>query len=295
MTSKAPSPRSRPSSVTGMRASATGPTWPSMDAKCVICCEATEGLVATYDRDPRQPPVRDPRARRRRRARRGDARRARPRHRAAAGRPHRRRAPGRRAAPGGRPHDRRVLRLDRACARWSAAAREVVAGGGRMAVAVLEDSAVARLFALAGAHELMPVHHGLEPPWRRSHRAALSTSAVLLALGAAVMHAAWTLLLARAPDTEAATAAALAIAVRGVRAVRGAELGRRGEARAVPRALGGLRARLLRDARARAALGRGRARLPALARGRAGAGAGWSASSRSAPHVGAAAGGRASA
>jgi drug/metabolite transporter (DMT)-like permease len=41
----------------------------------------------------------------------------------------------------------------------------------------------------------------------------VSTAAVLLALGAAVMHAAWTLLLARAPDTDAATAAALAIAV----------------------------------------------------------------------------------
>ena len=41
--------------------------------------------------------------------------------------------------------------------------REVVAGGGRMALAVLEDSAVARMFALAGAHELMPVYDGLEP------------------------------------------------------------------------------------------------------------------------------------
>ncbi len=41
--------------------------------------------------------------------------------------------------------------------------REVVAGGGRMAVAVLEDSAVARMFALAGAHELMPVYDRLEP------------------------------------------------------------------------------------------------------------------------------------
>jgi anti-anti-sigma factor len=41
--------------------------------------------------------------------------------------------------------------------------REVVAGGGRMALAVLEESAVARMFALAGAHELMPVYDGLEP------------------------------------------------------------------------------------------------------------------------------------
>ena len=41
--------------------------------------------------------------------------------------------------------------------------REMVAGGGRMALAVLEGSAVARMFALAGAHELMPVYDGLEP------------------------------------------------------------------------------------------------------------------------------------
>ena len=40
---------------------------------------------------------------------------------------------------------------------------EVVADGGRMALAVLQGSAVARLFALAGAHELMPVYDGLEP------------------------------------------------------------------------------------------------------------------------------------
>jgi anti-anti-sigma factor len=40
---------------------------------------------------------------------------------------------------------------------------EVVAGGGRMALAVLQESAVARMFALAGAHELMPVYDGLEP------------------------------------------------------------------------------------------------------------------------------------
>src|SRR3954452_13120477 len=41
--------------------------------------------------------------------------------------------------------------------------QEVVAGGGRMAVAVLEDSAVGRMFALAGAPELLPVYDGLEP------------------------------------------------------------------------------------------------------------------------------------
>lgn len=36
--------------------------------------------------------------------------------------------------------------------------REVVAGGGRMAVAAAEDSAVGRTFALAGAHEVLPVY-----------------------------------------------------------------------------------------------------------------------------------------
>jgi drug/metabolite transporter (DMT)-like permease len=41
----------------------------------------------------------------------------------------------------------------------------------------------------------------------------LAGSAVALALAAAVLHAVWNLLLARAPDTDAATAAALAIGV----------------------------------------------------------------------------------
>jgi anti-sigma B factor antagonist len=36
--------------------------------------------------------------------------------------------------------------------------QEVVAGGGRMVVAAAEDSAVGRMFALAGAHELLPVY-----------------------------------------------------------------------------------------------------------------------------------------
>ena len=36
--------------------------------------------------------------------------------------------------------------------------QEVVAGGGRLAIAAQEDSAVGRLFALAGAHELLPVY-----------------------------------------------------------------------------------------------------------------------------------------
>ena len=36
--------------------------------------------------------------------------------------------------------------------------RELAARGGRMAVAALEDSAVGRMFALAGAHELLPVY-----------------------------------------------------------------------------------------------------------------------------------------
>ena len=41
----------------------------------------------------------------------------------------------------------------------------------------------------------------------------MAGSAVALALAAAVLHAVWNLLLARAPDTDAATAAALAIGV----------------------------------------------------------------------------------
>jgi drug/metabolite transporter (DMT)-like permease len=41
----------------------------------------------------------------------------------------------------------------------------------------------------------------------------VAAGAVALALGAAVLHAVWNLLLARAPDTDAATAVALAIAV----------------------------------------------------------------------------------
>jgi anti-sigma B factor antagonist len=40
--------------------------------------------------------------------------------------------------------------------------REVVAHGGRMAVAVRDDSAVGRMFTLAGAHELMPVYESAE-------------------------------------------------------------------------------------------------------------------------------------
>ena len=40
--------------------------------------------------------------------------------------------------------------------------REVTASGGRFAVAVLEGSAVGRLFSLAGAHELMPVYDSFD-------------------------------------------------------------------------------------------------------------------------------------
>jgi anti-sigma B factor antagonist len=36
--------------------------------------------------------------------------------------------------------------------------REIAAQGGRMGVAALEDSAVGRLFALAGAHELLRIY-----------------------------------------------------------------------------------------------------------------------------------------
>jgi hypothetical protein len=46
----------------------------------------------------------------------------------------------------------------------------------------------------------------------------LPASAVALALAAAVMHAAWTLLLARAEDPEAATAVGLSAAVTGPQA-----------------------------------------------------------------------------
>src|SRR5215218_1028765 len=44
MTSNAPSPRSSPSSVTGMRSSSTGAIVPSREARFVIGAEATEGL-----------------------------------------------------------------------------------------------------------------------------------------------------------------------------------------------------------------------------------------------------------
>jgi drug/metabolite transporter (DMT)-like permease len=88
---------------------------------------------------------------------------------------------------------------------------EVVAGGGRMALAVLEEQ---RGRPHVRARGRPRADAGLRRPRARPGRArSLSTAAVLLALGAAVMHAAWTLLLARAPDTDAATAAALAIAV----------------------------------------------------------------------------------
>jgi anti-sigma B factor antagonist len=40
--------------------------------------------------------------------------------------------------------------------------REVVAHGGRMAVAVQEDGAVGRMFTLAGAHELLPVYESVD-------------------------------------------------------------------------------------------------------------------------------------
>ena len=41
--------------------------------------------------------------------------------------------------------------------------QEIMATGGRLGVAVLPESAVARMFALAGAEELLPVFEGLEP------------------------------------------------------------------------------------------------------------------------------------
>ena len=39
---------------------------------------------------------------------------------------------------------------------------EVSAGGGRMVVAAAEESAVGRMFALAGAHEVLPVYEDTE-------------------------------------------------------------------------------------------------------------------------------------
>jgi anti-anti-sigma factor len=41
--------------------------------------------------------------------------------------------------------------------------QEIVAHGGRMAVAVRDESAVGRTFTLAGAHEMLPVYDGVEP------------------------------------------------------------------------------------------------------------------------------------
>ena len=39
---------------------------------------------------------------------------------------------------------------------------EIRAQGGRMAIAALADSAVGRLFGLAGAHELLEIHEGCD-------------------------------------------------------------------------------------------------------------------------------------
>jgi anti-sigma B factor antagonist len=41
--------------------------------------------------------------------------------------------------------------------------QEIVASGGRFAVAVLGESAVGRMFTLAGAAEMLPVYEGFEP------------------------------------------------------------------------------------------------------------------------------------
>jgi len=41
--------------------------------------------------------------------------------------------------------------------------QEIVAGGGRMAVAARVDSAVGRMFSIAGAHEMLAVHEDYEP------------------------------------------------------------------------------------------------------------------------------------
>ena len=77
---------------------------------------------------------------------------------------------------------------------------------------------------------------------------ALGAAAVALALGAAVLHAVWNLLLAGADDTDAATALALADRRAAVRRPRRArDLGRRRGGVAVHRGVGGVRARLRRS------------------------------------------------
>ena len=83
---------------------------------------------------------------------------------------------------------------------------------------------------------------------------------------AAVLHAVWNLLLARAPDTDAATAAALAIGVGALRGPGAAAVGRRRLRLAVHRRLGGVRARLRDHAGGGAAARRPQRRLPAGAR-----------------------------
>lgn len=40
--------------------------------------------------------------------------------------------------------------------------QEIVASGGRMAVAIRSDSAVGRMFSVAGAHELLPVYESVD-------------------------------------------------------------------------------------------------------------------------------------
>src|SRR5438034_8843753 len=51
------------------------------------------------------------------------------------------------------------------------------------------------------------------PPRRRNRTRSVANSALLLALGAAFVHAFWNVLLARARDPEAATAVAVVVAV----------------------------------------------------------------------------------
>src|SRR3954447_4031313 len=166
-----------------------------------------------YVRAPGQPALRDPRARRERRSRDRDARRTRPRDGPAPARPRRRRAPRRLAPHGRRPHDRGVLRLGGA----ACADRRAPGDDGRERAHGRRGERGRRGRPALRARRRLRAARG--PPRRgRSRRGAgppgvLSTDAVLLALAAAVVHAAWTLLLAGAPDSQTATAAALGIAV----------------------------------------------------------------------------------
>ncbi len=80
---------------------------------------------------------------------------------------------------------------------------------------------------------------------------AVPTAALVLALAAAALHALWNLLLARARDVQAATAAAFAIGVALYVPIAAGPLGRQLRGDSVHRDLRGLRARVSHPARRR--------------------------------------------